>query len=510
MKTKKLFAAMLALCLLCACAVHSADNEIKNDDAEGEKEAITIALSSEPATLHPFDHSADVCGYMNRMTYNKLFITDIDTLEPVPELVESYTCSDDGLVWDFKLREGVLFHNGEEMTAADAVASLEYADRFSFCSRYIFWDSVEQTGDYTFRLTTTAPYSLALNDLTANSATVLPKSLIDSGNDFNLNPVGTGPYIFKEQSIGDSVTFTSNPNYFDKEHMPSIGEITWRVIPEGSSRTIGLETGEIDLVIDVEPSDVRRLEENPDTNVLSRQGTRVCFMVMNSQRAPFYNIDFRMGMNAAVDRQAVLDVAAGGMGNAVISPNPSAFPGSTDEEAIPYSPEMAREYFSASGVELEKLSLSCIVYNDETRRSAEVMQGTLAQEGITVNIESMDFAAFLTRMLDGDFDLAVAGYTSSNMLTYMRGLWHSASIGASNASRVVDPELDALIEQVERTLDPDARLELLYEICRRTNSMSLLVPLYTPSVVRAYSSRLGGLRVSPSFLIPYNELYIVK
>ncbi len=510
MKIKKLIAAALALCLLCSCAAHSADNEIKNDSAGSEKGAVTIALSSEPATLHPFDHSADICGYMNRMTYNKLFITDIDTLEPVPELVESYSCSPDGLVWDFKLKEGVRFHNGEEMTAADAVASLKYAAEFSFCTRYVFWNSVELTGDYAFRLTTSAPYSLALNDLCANSATVLPKSLIDSGNDFNLNPVGTGPYIFKEQSIGDSITFTSNPDYFDREHTPSIEEITWRIIPEGSSRTIGLETGEIDLVIDVEPNDAARLEENEGTNILRRDGTRVCFMVMNSQKAPFDNMDFRKGLNAAVDRQAVLDVAAGGMGKAVISPNPSAFPGSTDEGAIAYSPEESAKYLAASGIELDKLSLSCIVYSDETRRSAEVIQGCLAEAGITMTIESMDFAAFLTRMLEGDFEMAVAGYTSSNMLTYMRGLWHSESIGASNASRLVDPELDALIEEAERTLDPEQRQEMLYEICRRTNSLSLLVPLYTPSVVRAYSSRLGGLRVSPSFLIPYNELYIVK
>ena len=122
----------------------------------------------------------------------------------------------------------------------------------------------------------------------------------------------------------------------------------------------------------------------------------------------------------------------------------------------------------------------------------------------------MDFAAFLSNMLDGNFDCAIAGYSSTNMLTYMKGLWHSASIGASNAARVIDPELDALIELAETQLDDAARTETLLEICRRTNDLSLLLPLYTSSVTRAYSDRLGGVEVGPSGTMGYQDLYIIK
>ena len=469
---------------------------------------IVIAIASEPSTLHPFDHSAVVCGYMNQMTYNKLFTTDIDTLEPVPELVDSYTCSEDGLTWTFTLRRGVRFQNGEEMTAADAVASLEYAGTFAFCSRYTsFWETLEQVDDYTFRLTTAAPYSQTLSDLSANSACVLPKSLIDAGHDFAQQPCGTGPYCFASQSNGDSLTFTRNAAYFDADHQPTIDTVIWKVIPEGASRTIGLETGEIDLVIDVEQNDVKRLQETEGIEVTAITGTRLSFMTMNSQQAPFDNILFRKAMNAAVDRQAVLDVAAGGLGTAALSPNPEVYAGSTLENTTPYDPELAAQLLAQSGVDTENLVLTCLCYSDETRRSAEVIQAALQEIGITMEIETLDFAAFLSSMLEGDYQLAVAGYSSTNMLTYMRGLWHSASLGASNAARLIDPEIDALIEQAEAQLDPEARTGILLEICRRTNDLSLLVPLYTTSVIRAYRSDLGGVHAGPSGLMRYQDLY---
>ena len=511
---KKLIALVLAAAALMAligCGLSGASASTgetpEPDAAPEEKTEINIAIASEPATLHPFDHSAVVCGYMNQMTYNKLFTTDVMTLEPVPELVESYTCSDDGLTWDFTLRRGVRFHDGSEMTAADAVASLEYASTFAYCTRYTtFWSTLEQTGDYTFRLTTEKPYSLALYDLSSNAACVLPKALIDEGHDFATDPVGTGPYIFEERRMGDSISFIRNDDYFDAGHIPSIDRMTWKVIPEGSSRTIGLETGELDLVIDVDQNDVERLKKEDGISVTSLAGTRISFMVMNSQRAPFDIISFRKAVNAAVDRSAVLAVAAGDMGEISISPNPQVFAGSTLENTTDYSPELASKYLEESGIDPESVTFTCLCYTDETRRAAEVIQGYLARLGITMEIESMDFAAFLSNMLDGNFDCAVAGYSSTNMLTYMKGLWHSGSIGASNAARIIDPELDALIDLACTQLDESERLSTIAKISDMTNELTPFAPLYTSSVIRAYSSDLHGVKVSASGLMYFADL----
>lgn len=506
-------AAAFAIIGLSGCGISKASgigDEPTQQVETYDETSVVAAIATEPSTLHPFDHSAVVCSYMNQMTFNKLFAYEPQTLEPIPELVEDYTCADDGRTWDFTLKQGVYFHNGEEMTSADAVASLEYSHNFAYCSRYnSFYDSLTQTSEYTFSLTTAEPYSLVLHDLCSNAAIVVPKSLIEAGHDFNADPIGTGPYVFDKRVLGDYIAFTKNENYFDEAHAPTIDKITWRVIPEGVSRTIGLETGEIDLIIDVDPNDIARLNDNPDMSVITETGTRINFMVMNSERAPFDNLSFRKALNAAINREAVLEVAAGGLGQAAPSPNPQVFSGSTFENTVDFSPEQARQFIAQSGVDLELINPTIICYNDETRRSAEVIQGYLNEVGVYCAIETLDFAAFLSKMLEGDFDLAIAGYSSTNMLTYMKGLWHSASIGASNASRIVDENLDALIEAAEHEMNEAEREKILLEICRITNENANLVPLYTSAVTRAYGPRLTNVSAGPSGITLYQDIRII-
>ena len=503
-------AVLSAAMIFTACAKANAEEPADGEnvqDVNEKRDSIVIAVESEPTTLNPYDHAAVVSGYMNQLTYNKLFRIDIDTLEPVPDLVESYENLDDS-TWVFHLKQGVMFHNGEEMTAEDVKASMEYARNFVSSSKYTsFWTGIEVVDTYTVKITTDGAYALILNDLAANGNTIVPKSLIDAGNDFNENPIGTGPYIFKEWVLGDSLTFVKNENYFDKDHMPTITDMTWRVIPEGSSRTIALETGEVDLVIDVEANDYERICENEDLAAVEIAGTRMNFFGINTEKAPFDNIDFRRALSAAIDREAVLTVAVNGRGAATYSPNPQVFPGATEEGTVPYDPEAAKDYLEKSGVDTENLIITCISYTDTTRRTAEVIQGYLNEIGVTMEIESMDFAAYLSNMLDGNFEAVVGGYTSGDMLSYMKGLWHSSSIGASNVPRINDPELDSLIDSAMAQLDTDARTAAVEEICRKVNEQCLMISLYTSSVTRAYNADLGGVAVGANGTMLYQDLY---
>ena len=124
-----------------------------------------------------------------------------------------------------------------------------------------------------------------------------------------------------------------------------------------------------------------------------------------------------------------------------------------------------------------------------------------------MEIESLDFAAWLERLLAGDFEASVGGYTASDLLTYMKGMWHSISIGASNLVRLNDPEIDAMIEQAEQTLDAAARTELLSQICTKINEKALMVSLYTTTYVRAYNADLQGMHCSASGYTLYQDLH---
>ncbi len=515
MKNKKIIALLLIIAMgLSLYACSKAEGEIENNDPvadetdrpEKHPDSLTIAIESEPTTLNPYDHAAVTSGYMNQMTYNRLFRIDTATLEPVPDLCDTYENVDE-LTWLFKIKEGVKFHDGTVMTADDVKASMEYARQFTSSNKYTsFWQAIEVVDPLTVRVVTNTPYALILNDLAANGNTILPKHLIDEGNDFNQNPIGSGPYKFVEWTLGDHVTFVKNDEYFDAEHMPSITNVVWRVIPEGSSRTIALETGEVDLVIDVDTTDSRRLMDNEKLGLVEKEGTRMNFMGVNTERAPFNNADFRKAVTAAIDREAVLTVAANGHGTVALSPNPQVYRGSSSENTVSYDVEQAKAYLAASGVSPEDAVFTCITYTDATRRTAEVIQSYLMEIGITMNIESMDFAAYLSNMLDGNFDAVIGGFTSSDLLTYLKSLWHSGSIGASNVPRVNDPEIDALIEQAMTTLDTDRRAALMEQVCAKVNGDCLMISLYTSSVIRAYDSRLQGVDVSAAGGMLYQDL----
>lgn len=517
---KKILALTVILALvlggLYGCTKASADEGNVNGSTTGTQaeaqekshdDSIVIAIESEPTTLNPYDHAAVTSGYMNQMTYNRLFRIDTDTLEPVPDLVDSYKNIDES-TWVFTIKQGVMFHDGTEMTAEDVKASMEYARNFTSSNKYTaFWKNVEVTDKYTVTVTTNGPYALILNDLSANGNTIVPKHLIDSGNDFNKNPIGSGPYKFVQWTLGDNLTFVKNESYFDKDHMPSITDVTWRIIPEGSSRTIALETGEVDLVIDVDTADIERIKDNEDLDIVQKDGTRMNFMGINTERFPFNNLYFRKAVSAAIDKSAVLTVATNGLGTVSMSPNPGAYNGVTQENTVPYSLEQAKAYLEQSGIDPAQAGFSCITYTDTTRRTAEVIQSYLLELGITMEIESMDFAAYLSNMLEGNFEAVVGGYSSSDLLTYMKGLWYSASIGASNVPRVNDTEIDSLIELAMTQLDTNERAATLEKVCAKVNDQCLMVSLYTSSVIRAYNAQLGGVSVSASGMMLYQDLY---
>ena len=457
--------------------------------------SIVIATANETPTLAPHQHSAVAGGYMNILTHNTLFQTNIETLIPEPCLVEDYEILNDKQ-WELHLREGVKFHNGETMTAEDVKASMEYArENSSYTSTYsTFWESVEVVDDLTLIVTTKEVYAKTLYDLASHY--VLPKSLLDSGNDFNANPVGTGPYKFVKWTLGDSVEFEAFEDYW--EGAPAIKKLTYRIIPEGSSRTIALEAGEIDFIVEVETNDLTRLEETEGITVINKTGTAFNFLAINNERAPFDNADFRHALNCAIDKEALVEVALNGAGTPVWAQTPEMFEGYSEDNLDSYDLDLAKQYIEASGIDPTTVEFSIICSDDVKRRSGEVIQANLKELGITVNLESMDLATYLSTVADGDFDAAIGGYTSTNMMSFIEGKFTTKSINGSNWNRYSDEHLDQLYVDATTDLDETSRVATLQEASAYLNEACPQPSMYLVNVVRAYNSGLQGIEVSAS------------
>ncbi|MEA4919637.1 MAG: ABC transporter substrate-binding protein [Clostridiaceae bacterium] len=476
-----------------------------NEQTTPLKDTITIAIESEPPTLHPFDHKAVTAGYMNNLTYNCLFKLDTDTLQPIPDLCESYEQLSETL-WTFKIKEGVKYHNGMEMTADDVKASMEYAKTFTTTADYTsFWTNIEVKDNYTIEIDTGKPYALTLNNL--SSIKIIPKALIDEGHDFGTDPIGSGPYAFKSYTLGDKIEFEAFDQYFDTEHMPKIKNMIWRIIPEGTSRTIALEAGEIDVIIEPDANDITRMESDDSITVMKKGGTRVNFLTVNTEKEPFNNIYIRKAINAAIDKEAVVEVALNGEGKAAISQTPMVFEGASETGCDGYDLELAKSYMKQSGLEGTSISFTCYVFNDTARRAAEVIQASLLDIGMELSIESLDYATYLNQVFAGNYEMAVSGYTSGTMYNFLYGIFHSDSINAANMARINDSHIDELIELGKTQSDIAQRGETFKALTDYINSQTIYIPLYQSTVIRAYNSGLGGFEVSAAGAMHFEDVY---
>ena len=515
-KTKRMVGLVLVvislLGIFAACAKGPAPQEgtMQSKSVGADKTAtemrdtLVIGTESEPPTLHPFDHKAVTAGYMNSLTFNALMKTDPQTLEPQLDLAAAYENTSE-TEWLFTLKEGVLFQDGSTLDAQDVKASMEYARTFATTKDYAsFWTDVQAVDARTVKITTDGPYAMVLSDLA--SIYILPSECIAAGNDFSESPVGTGPYRFIEWNRGDSIRFESNEQYFDAAHKPQIKNLVWRIIPEGASRTIALQAGEVDFIMEVEATDINRLQEDAAVTLQKTEGTRLNFMSMNSQREPFDNKWFRKAVNAAVDKEAVVTVACDGEGIATVAQTSPAFMGSSEGKGQGYDPEKAAQYLKQSGVEPGQVQFSCLVSNDVARRTAEVIQANLAEIGIRMDIESMDYATYLTAIMSGDYTTAIAGYTSRTMYAFVSGLYHSSAIDAANLSRVNDATVDQLIETAKTQLDGEAQAQTYRQLSENLNDWAPAVPLYQSVVIKAYNKDLKGVVVSKTGSVRFEDV----
>lgn len=494
---KRTLALILALVIVLSMSVIAA--------ADG-KDTLIVAAPDESDNLSTTGHDALQTAFLNVLSYNGLMKLDYN-MNPVPDLAESYTVSEDGCTWVFKLREGVKFHNGEELTADDVVASMIDAQSkpnvASFTKDYT---AVEATDKYTVTITTDGYNSNLLYSLANHANFVLPKSLLESGHDFNAEPCGTGAYKFVKWNHGDSIEYVANEDYF--AGAPAIKNLIWRFIPEGTSRSLVLEAGEVDFVIDVDAANMAGIQDNPDLYMDIVDSITLNFLNLNDTKGYLSDVNVRKAIDCAVNKQAVVQIAENGHASVVYAQAPTTFSGSTTEGCVEgYSVEKAKEYLAAWGGNPADIELSIICSNDAKKRAAEVILANLKDVGINATIEQMDLATYLDVTARGEHTGFIGGYSASSMVQYLMMNFHSSSIGAANKSRLNDPEVDALIEKAAAARTNEECAAILEEVNAKINDMCPQVSLYQNQRLYAYKANLANVNVLPNGYFYVGEWY---
>ena len=448
------------VCVLCACSSEQAAESV--DDGR-----VFVGLLSEPATLNPLAATASREFNIIDLLFLQLGSLQPDLISLKPALAEGWTFSDDSLSVTFRIREGVTWHDGQPVTVDDVLFTFEVQTNPD-----VAWPGahtkeritqVEVTGerDITFRFAARYPYQL----VDANYGHILPKHLLASvpaaemrTAEFGRRPVGCGPYRLGWWDAAQFIRLERNPEYHEAG-VPALDEVVYRFIPDEAAVMTSLKAREIDCTEFVTPDALAELEVDGDLEVVEYAGREMSFIAWNNERAPFDDPAVRRALAMGIDAAAAIKAAWNGraaLSNGPVPPVLWAHDPSID--AIAHDPAAAQRALNELGwldadgdgvlerdgkpFEFEMLTNQG---NQQRIDAITVVQASLAEVGVKVNLRVLEWNAFMTTVIrEGTFDSCLFGYNMPVRVD-LKNYW---STGASfNLSRYSNPEVDALIER---------------------------------------------------------------
>ncbi len=428
--------------------------------AGGAESHLRFAISGNPDTLDPHATSGTLTFQVARSVYDTLLEPNTEG-ELVPALAESWDVSPDGLEWSFRLRRGVRFHHGRELSAGDVVATINRIIDPAFASPNISdfeaIESVEALDSQTVRLTLSRPHAPLLAALASGWAAILPADLIASGHDFGSEPIGTGPFVFEEWVRDSRIVLRRNDGYWI-DGKPRIDGVTFFVITERAVQVQGLITGELHVVDIVTDTDVDLLKSTPETTVDTDLSSLVMVLAVNNAREPFDDLRLRQAISLAIDRRPVLDVAYGGgepVGSFIDYGDP-AYPSFAD--TYPYDPVRARDLLDEIGIPEGFVVRIAVPQNFQPHvRAGEIYQDMLREVGLNAELRLLDWSTWLSEVYQGsDFDLTVIGHTGKLDPDGALGPYDSPD----NYVRWSNPEAAQLISEARREVDQELRVRM--------------------------------------------------
>ena len=409
-------------------------------------------------------------------------------LSPMPQLATEWSVSEDGLVYKFKLREGVRWHDGKPFTSADVAHSIEILKTAHPRGRTTFGSvkSIETPDDHNVVLTLDVATPYLLTALSAAESPIVPahiyKGTDPATNPANSAPIGTGPFKFKEWVRGSHVEYVRNDDYWD-EGKPYLEGLVARFTVDLASRAVGLETGELDVAYrtPVPTNDVPRLRENPKLNFEAKgyeySPPNIMCIEFNLDNKYFSDIRVRQALAHAIDREAITKLVYFGLATPCASSVVPGLKAFHNPMPTPYAfdYERANAILDEAGYSKDATGkrFSFIIDHrtgDDYRRLADYLRATFSRIGVTVEARSQDLGTLGKRVYtDRDFDCQIASLSNlfDPQVGVQRVLWSKnflKGVPFSNAMNYANPEVDKLLEASAIESNPEERIRMWKEI----------------------------------------------
>ena len=543
MKRTQMLWGMLLLLLVAACAPAAPAAPATTGDAApvaaGEPQPggyIMVANIEDPDSLDPHKTIMATASTIQAWIYDELFYIGTDGL-PKGLLAESWTVSEDSKLLTVVLRAGRKFHDGTPVDAKaveftfnrllDPATAAPAKDQAGPLTKVTAVDDKTVTFEFSEPY---APFYFAAS--TSYFGIISPTAVEKLGDEFSRQPVGSGPFMFKEWKAGQEITLVRNPDYVNVREdrtnpgAPYVDGIIFKNVPEVGTRIAAMETGEINI-LGLSRESVPRFQDDPAFQIISAEETAsINFVEFNYKRAPFDDPAFRRAFGVAIDKEAIQIGAYGGFGTLNYNPYPNGNPGYDpaigEEFGMKYDVEAAKTMFDELGWRDEDgdgtreahgvtgvedgtpAAWTCWTYPFEIKqRECEIIQANMADIGVKIEVKLTDFGTMSAEMPKAEFDFDV-----------MRWSWNEPVILSllfkcpGWKELFCDEALDTMLIAAETDMDAATRLEKVKEIQQYVLEQAIIIPLVSDWYITASAASVNGLRYDATFGLNYEDVWI--
>ena len=416
-----------------------------------------------------------------------------------PELALSWSHSEDFKTWTFKLRPGVKFHDGTPFNAEAYKANYERQKDPANKCRCAFYISnvisVEAPDELTLVYNLKDPsvnYPALVSYANQNAAVHSPTAWKAKGDEYNRNPVGTGPYILKSWSAGDRMVLERNPNYWNKGR-PYLDRLVLKPLPDAQSRFASLQSGEADVIWDDEydADNIQKAQKDPKLKVHTYVGSGAAVYAFNTKTPPFDDVRVRQALVMAIDRKKMSQAITNGLARPASNPfGDGSWVKCKDDGALPFDVEKAKALIKDYGKPVDFKMI--VTATPRGRTVGQVLQQFWKQVGANMEIEQVDQATIVPRAFMRQFQLTPWRIVDlADPDTQMFANFRTGSpVALANYS---NPELDALLDRARVTPDQAKRIDDYCAVSRLVNKEAIWFWTFQNTYYALSSARLKGL-----------------
>lgn len=473
--------------------------------APADAGTVNFLIEAAPTNLDPRIGTDAQSQHIDELIFSSLLAHDAQ-MKIVPDLATSWE-TPDPLTYIFHLRQGVKFHDGRPLEAADVKYTfdtiLSGAVKTAKRGAFRAVASVEAPDDATVVFHLREPYASFLWNLTRPSVGIVPRGA--TAAEMERHPIGSGPFRFVSSAVDEDVVLERNPGYFGGA--PKIQRLRLRIVPDAIVRALELRKGSADAELNsLTPDMYRALGEEKDISVDEAPGTQVQYIAFNCTDPILSHREVRQALAYATERATLIQYLLRGLARpaaSLLPPNHWAY--DPDVPQYDYDPKRAEQLLDAAGfprgADGIRFHLTIKTSTDaSTRLLAEALADQWSRIGVVLGLRSMEFATFYSDVTHGSFQLYtqrwVGGNNDPDIFQYVFSSKKMPPDGA-NRGHYRNPELDSLLDQEAVEMDRDRRKQLLWEIQKIVAEDEPYINLWYTDNVCAHRNRLRGIALSP-------------